>query len=82
MKKDHCTLFPEGNWGNCCKRHDRRYENNRITKYQADKLLFRCVKRKSNKFVAGIMFLGVSLFGQWNYYKAQKQGIKDVVNNK
>ena len=70
--KDHCTLFIEGTWTSCCERHDRRYENKRLTKYQADKLLFRCVRRNSNIVIAIIMFLGVTLFGHFNYALAQK----------
>ena len=66
--KDYCTLWFEGNWKVCCKRHDRRYKNKRISKYQADKLLFRCVKRKANSFMAALMFIGVSLFGWYSYY--------------
>ena len=71
--KDHCTLSPEGNWSMCCARHDRRYENKRLTRFQADKLLFRCVNRKSNVLIASIMFLGVRAFG-WYFYKKAKRG--------
>jgi len=55
-------------WSNCSKFHDRRYNNKRLTRYQADKLLYRCVKRKSNTFIASLMFLGVRAFG-WYFYK-------------
>ena len=72
---NNCTLFPEGNWTECCARHDRRYENKRLSKYQADKLLYRCVKRKSNIAVASIMFIGVTLFGHYNYWKAQHESM-------
>ena len=67
-RKNNCTLFPEGGWTECCERHDKRYENKRLNRYQADKLLFRCVKRKSNVIIAGIMFAGVRTFG-WYFYK-------------
>lgn len=67
-----CTCFFNGTWKECCDRHDRRYENKRLTKYQADKLLFRCVRKKSNVVVASIMFAGVTLLGHYSYYKAQK----------
>ena len=67
--KNNCTLFPEGNWSDCCARHDRRYENKRLTKKQADKLLYRCVLKKSNKFIALIMYLGVRSPISWYYYK-------------
>lgn len=60
-------MAPDGTWSGCCKRHDRRYANKRLTRYQADKLLYRCIKRKSNALVASIYFIGVRLFG-WYYY--------------
>ena len=66
---DYCSYFFEGNWCHCCKRHDRRYSNNRLNKYQADILLYRCVKKK-NRFVAVVMFLGVFFLGHYAYYKA------------
>lgn len=67
MAKDHCTLWFEGTWSECCARHDRRYANKRLTRYQADILLYRCIKRKSNIVMASVMFVGVRLFG-WSRY--------------
>ena len=67
---DNCTAFPEGNWSSCCARHDRRYENKRLTRKQADELLYRCVRRKKNVVVASIMWAGVRTFGGWYYDKA------------
>jgi len=69
---NNCTLFPDGTWSSCCARHDRRYENKRLTKYQADKLLYRCVAKK-NKLIASVMFLGVTLFGHYWYKKANDE---------
>jgi hypothetical protein len=69
--KDYCTLWLEGNWCKCCKRHDRRYTRKGLSKFQADKLLFRCVKRKAGWFMASLMFTGVTLFGWYPYFKAQ-----------
>lgn len=43
---DHCTFFPDCCVALCCARHDRRYENKRLTKYQADKLMYRCAKQR------------------------------------
>lgn len=65
--KDNCTFWFEGTWTECCKRHDRRYANKRLTRNQADKLLFRCVKRKSNIIMAFIMFTGIRILG-WYWY--------------
>jgi hypothetical protein len=66
--KDYCSLWFEGTWCKCCKLHDRRYANKRLTKLQADILLYRCVKRKSNRCMASLMFIGVSLGGWYAYY--------------
>lgn len=67
MASDHCTLSPEGSWSDCCKLHDKRYDNKRITRKQADLLLFRCVRRKSNVFFASLMWAGARV-GGWYYY--------------
>lgn len=72
MKKDYCTLWPEGNWSYCCKMHDRRYGNRRLSRLQADILLYRCVKRKHSKCMATIMFLGVRLGGWVSYNRLNK----------
>lgn len=75
MAKDHCTLSPDGWWSDCCARHDRRYANKRLTRYQADKLLYRCILRKTDCYmVAGFYFLGVRLAG-WYFYDKAKKGI-------
>jgi len=82
-----CTFFPDGSWSNCCARHDRRYANNRLTRRQADKLLFRCVWRVgkptvvmdnifatlvvSSMVVATVMYVGLRVFGWFWYWKAK-----------
>lgn len=71
-KPDHCTLWVEGTWSHCCKRHDRRYSNNRISRLQADVLLFRCVSKAKDVIMASIMFAGVRMFGSYFYNKANK----------
>lgn len=63
---DGCTCFFDGNWKECCDRHDKRYSNNRLTRKQADRLLYRCVAKK-NKHIAFLMYLGVRLFGWLRY---------------
>ena len=68
---DNCTFFIEGTWSECCARHDRRYSNRRLTRSQADLLLFRCVRKKS-LIIALIMYAGVRLFGQF-YYKGKEK---------
>ena len=58
-------------WGVCSKKHDKRYANKRLTRYQADILHYRCVKRKSNIVMASLMFMGVRSFGWYFYEKAK-----------
>lgn len=66
-----CTFFPDyvcGVYiGDACERHDRRYESTRLTRAQADRLLFREMWRKDLYLTAIIMWCGVRLFG-WIYY--------------
>ena len=64
---DNCTLWFEGSWAHCCAMHDRRYANKRLTRKQADELLFRCVKRKAGVVMAYTMYIGVRAFG-WYFY--------------
>ena len=73
----YCTLFPDGNWGECCKRHDRRYKNKKLTKKQADILLRRCVKRKVSKvwgqtighLMGFIVYIGVRSPFSWYFFQ-------------
>jgi hypothetical protein len=72
--RGHCTCFLDRccglDWSLACKRHDRRYENKRLTRYQADILLYRDVVRKTNCIaLASLMFLGVRTFGWLRYGK-------------
>ncbi len=70
-KSRGCTCWIDGihniNWFSCCDRHDKRYSNNRINRYEADILLYRCIKQRCI-IMASIMFLGVRLFG-WTRYE-------------
>jgi len=74
-KQDWCTLSPDGCWGDpCCKRHDKRYENKRLTRKQADELLRRCILRKSGDgLIANIYYYGVRMFGWYFYWKANNK---------
>ena len=63
------------NIGPCSKRHDKRYENTRLTRLQADILYFRCVKRQVGKAwspifavaLASIMFIVLRALGWIRY---------------
>lgn len=67
----HCSCWFDGTWGECCAKHDKRYASKRLTKYQADILLFRCVRKTSNTFMAILMFMGVTILGHGRYRDAQ-----------
>lgn len=64
FKSDSCTLFPDGNYCECCVEHDKDYYFGGTEKERraSDRRLYRCVKQK-NKFVAGLMYLGVRIGG-------------------
>ncbi|MGD9630532.1 MAG: hypothetical protein AB7V18_14925 [Pyrinomonadaceae bacterium] len=65
---DGCTLFPDGNYRECCYRHDLDYFRGGSSKERrrSDIRLYRCVRQKKgwhNEIAAPIMFLGVRIFG-------------------
>lgn len=74
---DYCTLFPEGWWAHCCAAHDADYLA-QIGKLLADERLLQCVASAGDggligavSFgVAGVMWLGVRLFGRRFYRRA------------
>lgn len=70
MKKDWCTLWPEGNWAHCCKRHDNAFDNG-IPFFKANWRLFKCVRRKAGIVVAFTMLMGTTLVGWIPYLKAR-----------
>jgi hypothetical protein len=86
---DGCTWFPDGNYLDCCKAHDREYFTGGSWKarWRSDKKLFKCVAAKTkfyNKLVAPIMWLGVRAFGaawlntkaSWGFGKKKKPSDK------
>ena len=72
---DYCTLWFEGFWSDCCKAHDLAYDT-QIPRAIADADLATCVVLAAYSpgaalvgvIAAGIMFIGVRVFG-WKYYK-------------
>ena len=76
-KRSYATCWFDGccgaYWGHCAKCHDRRYENKRLNRKQADELLYRCVLKKSNRINATIMWIGVRMFGWYFYKKANNE---------
>ncbi len=69
MSKDHCTLFPEGDWAWCCKQHDDDYSaGSGIGRKVADKRLRYCVEQGGKPKTAAVMYWGTRLFG-WLFYR-------------
>lgn len=66
FKSDGCSLFPDGNYRECCVAHDKRYfiGGSFRERKAADKELYRCVRAKGNgKFLASMIYLGVRVGG-------------------
>lgn len=74
---DYCTAFLEGWWAHCCAAHDADYAA-QVLRALADERLLQCVASAGaggllgavSAGVAGVMWLGVSLFGRRFYRKA------------
>lgn len=60
-----CSFWPDGNYLSCCEQHDVAYlvGGNWLDRWQADLELAKCVKRSHSSWMAGLMFLGVMVFG-------------------
>ena len=79
-KIDFCSGVPELNIAHCCKDHDNSYVT--TGKFKADWLFFKCMNKKASTYgkihkrvlthaVAGIYFVGVSIFGWLPYIRAK-----------
>lgn len=76
---DYCTLWFEGFWSDCCKAHDLAYDM-QIPRTIADADLASCVALAASSpgaawvgaITAGVMFVGVRVFG-WKFYKKAKK---------
>lgn len=68
FQSDGCTLFPDGDYRNCCVEHDRAYFAGGPIKERrrADNRLYRCVASsggQNKKFIASMMWIGVRVGG-------------------
>lgn len=68
FRSDDCSLFPDCDYADCCREHDRAYffGGSRKARRQADARLFRCVGAKRgwhHRIIAPVMWLGVRLGG-------------------
>jgi hypothetical protein len=89
FKSDGCTLFPDGNYCECCVDHDKDYYFGGTGKerWRSDKRLYRCVRARKgwqNKVIAPVMWVGVRIGGvsflptpfRWGFGKTKKP--KDI----
>lgn len=62
---DRCSMFPDGDWGDCCISHDKAYffGGTRRERRAADDKLYQCVKGKNHAIIANMMWLGVRVGG-------------------
>jgi hypothetical protein len=68
FRSDGCSLWPDGNYRDCCVEHDKAYfiGGGRKLRAAADGELFRCVRAKGRRYntvVAPMMWVGVRLGG-------------------
>ena len=93
FKSDGCSLFPDGNYRDCCVVHDKDYYKGGSCKErsESDKRLYRCVKNKKgwyNKIVAPVMWIGVRIGGvsflptpfRWGFGKDRQKKAKKRKN--
>lgn len=65
---DRCSMFPDGDWGECCVQHDKAYffGGSEKARRNADKKLFQCVRARgglNHRFISDVMWLGVRVGG-------------------
>ena len=68
FKSDGCSLFPDGDYRNCCVEHDKAYYfgGSWRERRRADNKLFKCVadtKGFQHKLIAPVMWIGVRVGG-------------------
>ena len=65
FKSDGCSMFPDGNWVDCCYWHDESYWKGGTRKDRriADAKLMTCVASKGYPVIAIMMYIGVRIGG-------------------
>ena len=69
FKSDGCSVWPDGDWKDCCIEHDKEYwlGGTRTERLKSDKQLKRCVAAKGHPIIARLMYAGVR-FGGWPWF--------------
>ncbi|MBE9529297.1 MAG: hypothetical protein IME99_08680 [Proteobacteria bacterium] len=60
---DGCTLYPDGEWVECCIEHDKEYwcGGSRVKRKESDLKMKSCIAKKGFGYRANLMYLGVRL---------------------
>ena len=79
-KSDGCSMFSDGDYGECCVAHDREYQlgGTSADRKAADEQLYRCVRAKGHKYLSGVMWAGVRLLG-FGYFKWSRSRVPKEV---
>jgi hypothetical protein len=67
FKSDGCSLWPDGDWVDCCVEHDLVYWMGGTSEERraADLELTRCVAERGHPYIARLMYIGVRIGGVW-----------------
>jgi len=67
FKSDGCSCWPDGDWLECCVKHDLSYwlGGTGEERKDADIALRKCVTEKGHSMLGQAMFLGVRIGGVW-----------------
>jgi len=62
---DGCSLWPDGDYRECCEAHDRDYfrGGTKSERKASDKRLRQCVRAKGHKYISKFMYYGVRIGG-------------------
>lgn len=66
-----CTNAPEGNWHDCCVRHDWDYSEG-MNKWRADGRLAKCILKRGHPGVALVFWIAVTI-GGWGPYEKHRE---------
>ncbi|MFN0139320.1 MAG: hypothetical protein ACKVQW_04440 [Pyrinomonadaceae bacterium] len=89
---DGCTFFPDGDYADCCRAHDRDYYRGgtKAERKASDKRLRQCVRGKGHKYISKLMYLGVRISGgswlrapfSWGFGQRKEKNKKDKGDTK
>lgn len=76
VRYDGCTGVPDFDFGvDCCGEHDTHYQLGEISRAEADKRLYQCIRKKGYVVLAGVYWVGVRLLAGnvWNNYRKKDE---------